>query len=29
VPATLQSELKTVMQGIISGTIATPTKSPV
>jgi basic membrane protein A len=29
VPAALQSELKTVMQGIISGTIATPTKSPV
>jgi len=29
VPATLQAELKTVEQGIINGTIATPTKSPV
>jgi basic membrane protein A and related proteins len=29
VPAKLQSELKTVEQGIINGTIATPTKNPV
>jgi len=29
VPASLQAELNTVKQGILSGTIATPTKSPV
>jgi basic membrane protein A len=29
VPASLQAELKTVEQGILNGTIATPTKSPV